>query len=147
MAFVLTHGGDPFAAIRRDFEQNLGLRRHSTLGAVTVLRGEDYFELHLDVPGLTEEDIEIRFEDGQLYVEAEQTPTPGDGMTLLFDDRPGRRFRRVFRLGDAVDPEHIDAELEHGILKLRLRQREELKPKRIAIRSVSETQPEAKPAD
>lgn len=135
MAFVMTHTADPFAAIRHDFERNLGLPRHNRVGAATVLRDDDHFEVRLDVPGLTEDQIDVRFEDGTLIIESRESAESDEGLKVLYDDRPTREFRRIFRLEDSVDPEHIDAELDSGVLTLRLRKREELKPRRIAVRT------------
>ncbi|GAB5440353.1 MAG: Hsp20/alpha crystallin family protein [Fuerstiella sp.] len=136
MAFVMTHTADPFAAIRHDFERNLGLPRHSRYAAATILRDDDHFHVWLDVPGLSEDQIDIRFEDGMLTIESGEANGNEEGLKVVYDDRPARNFRRIFRLDDSVDPEQIDAELDNGVLRLRLKKREELKPRRIAVRSI-----------
>jgi HSP20 family protein len=44
-----------------------------------------------------------------------------------------RDYLRQFRLGDAVDPENIQAELKHGVLVIELPKAEKAKPKQIPV--------------
>jgi HSP20 family protein len=43
-------------------------------------------------------------------------------------------FRRIVRLGDAVDSERVDAEYKEGVLRITVPKAESAKPHRIEIR-------------
>jgi len=48
-------------------------------------------------------------------------------------ERSYGRFTRSFTLPNTVDPEHIQAHIENGVLKVSVPKREEAKPRQIKI--------------
>lgn len=70
---------------------------------------EDAFVLSVDVPGFETDEIDVRWDDGRLYVAAEH-----------HDDDRGRRKRyyRSFRLPKRVDDEGIEATYTNGVLEV-----------------------------
>jgi HSP20 family protein len=70
---------------------------------------EDAFVLSVEMPGFDPEDIDLRWDDGRLYVAAEHT-----------DDDRGRRKRyyRSFRLPKRVVDDDIEAEYTNGVLEV-----------------------------
>jgi len=49
------------------------------------------------------------------------------------DARRGRLYRRGFSLPDVIDAAGVEADLRDGVLTVRLRKREDMKPRRIEI--------------
>ena len=98
---------------------------------VDIYENQDGYLIVADVPGATEESIDVRYDKGELSFEARR-PYEGTG------DRVAQEFgsvlyRRVFRIPQAIDAAKIEARLRSGILELTLPKSEELKPRQIPI--------------
>ena len=127
---------DPFAAIRNEFERNLGVRSTSGFGAFTATESKEGYRLHFDAPGVSEGDVSIVFEDGELLVSGERKSSyDDDDVTVLHDDRKVQSFRRTLKIHEAIDPNTIDAVLQDGVLTIQLSKREELQPREITVRT------------
>jgi len=93
----------------------------------------DAFTLTIELPGVTEKDIELSLEDRTLSVTAENTVGTFKDYTLVLSEVPEMRFRAAFELPERVDTAGIKAANKNGLLILTLPKREEVKPRRIAI--------------
>lgn len=76
----------------------------------------DGYELTVDMPGLTEGDIEVLVNNGALTVRAERTAGPDIQGALAARDRP--RLARTVELPPQVDADQISAVLGNGVLKV-----------------------------
>ena len=85
---------------------------------VDVLESDNEFLLVADLPGVTKEALHITANGNQLELAAE---------TDSLD------YRRSFALGDDVDPEAIEAKLEHGELRIHLPKRAQARVRKIAV--------------
>lgn len=126
---------DSFETIRREFERGLRLQGSFQLGGMTVVREGEGIRLAFDVPGLTEEELAIVFEDGVLSISGERKSNLPEGAKTLHNTRQFGRFERAFKIPETFDPESVDAVLESGVLTIRLTKRPELQPRSISIRS------------
>jgi HSP20 family protein len=96
---------------------------------------EDNYVIKASVPGFSPEDIQIEIEDGVLTIRAEhagEDEQEREGWRLR--ERFSGTVERRLRLGKDVNPEAIEAELEHGVLTLTLAKVEEAKPKLIEVK-------------
>jgi HSP20 family protein len=101
-----------------------------------IEENEDNFVVKASVPGYQPEDITVELEDGILTIRAEHSDEEeqeNDNWRLR--ERYYGTFERKLRLGDNLDNESIDAELQHGVLKLTLAKAEEAKPKMIEVKA------------
>lgn len=101
-----------------------------------IEENEDNFVIKASVPGYQPEDIKVEIEDGILTIRAEHTDEEEqehDNWRLR--ERYYGTFERKLRLGDSLDTESIDAELQHGVLTLTLAKAEEAKPKMIEVKA------------
>ena len=74
-----------------------------------------------EVPGATEDSIDIRVEKGVLSISAEAAlEEPGDQYSRTYTGFVGGRYFRAFALSDEVDRENIQASLADGVLTVRL---------------------------
>lgn len=84
-----------------------------------------------DVPGVTQEQLEVRVDNHVLTIRGQTA----DGPIAA----PGYRefelvsYFRQFELSDKVDESKIRADLKHGVLTLTLPKAEEAKPRKIAV--------------
>jgi HSP20 family protein len=95
---------------------------------------EEGYLVTASVPGFAPDDLTIEVEDDVLTIRAEQK---GDEEQEHGDWHLRERYmgaiERRLRLGKNVNAEAIEAELEHGVLKLALPKAEEVKPKLIKV--------------
>lgn len=126
---------DPFREIDRLFE-TVGATngwRGSVL-AMDAYRDGDTFVVHLDLPGVDPDSIDLTVEQNQLTVRAERRWDFG-GRELVARERPQGTFSRQLFLGESLDADRIDADYQHGVLTLRIPVTEEAKPRKIQVGS------------
>ncbi len=100
---------------------------------VDILETEDELLVFADMPGVTAEDVDIRFENGELTVHGRRT--------AVHEDKPQSAreydvtsYFRSFRVTEQVAADRIEAELKNGVLTLHLPKVEAVKPRRIAVK-------------
>ncbi len=100
--------------------------------------GEDAYRISMAVAGFAEDEISIEAHRNVLTIKGERKEeTESDGSELLYRGIASRAFERRFQLADHVDV--VGAALRNGLLHIDLKRNipEELKPRKIAIASVS----------
>jgi HSP20 family protein len=100
---------------------------------VDILEGDEELLLIADLPGVKPEDMDLRFENGELTLHGKCAPRPREGASIGSEYEVGD-FHRVFTISEAVDADKIAAELKNGILTVHLPKSERVKPKKIAVR-------------
>ena len=87
-----------------------------------------------DMPGTTEENIDIEYENGQLTLHGkveERSCQEGACRLMQYESYD---FYRVFRVGEGVDQSGISADYELGVLTVHLPKAPEAKPRKISVR-------------
>jgi HSP20 family protein len=95
-------------------------------------RGEQFF-VHLDLPGVDADSIELTAENNMLTVSAERRFESGDEDQVLIRERPQGQFTRQLLLGESLDADRIEANYENGVLTLSIPVAEQAKPRRISV--------------
>jgi HSP20 family protein len=98
-----------------------------------VYETDDAYVLEMDMPGAEEKNIEVTTENGVLSVRAAANPVAREGITVLREEIPPRRWYRSFDLGDGIDVAGIKGKFNCGVLRLTLPKRETAKARKIAI--------------
>jgi HSP20 family protein len=127
---------DPFRDFDRLAEQMLGggLRAGSPRSfPMDAYRRGDRFFVHLDLPGVDPDSIELTCEQNVLTVRAERRFEWEEGDELIISERPQGVFSRQLFLSDALDSDAIEAGYDGGVLTLELPVAEQAKPRRIEI--------------
>ena len=134
---------DPF----RDLDALVG-RLNARAGGSHVMpmdayrRDEDLW-VHVDLPGVSPDNLDINVERNVLTISAERNwPNQVDDRNYLAE-RPRGEFRRQVHLGDGLDGEAIEANLDGGVLTLRIPVAERAKPRKIRVGSGTNTAIEA----
>lgn len=99
-----------------------------------ILETADELTLYGDLPGVSPENLEIRFENEHVIVHGRVEPRH-EGREHVYGEYGIGDFYREFRINEAVDAEKIEAELKDGVLTLHLPKAEAIKPKRIEVKS------------
>jgi len=109
--------------------------RASWLPAVDVHENEHEITLRAELPGMTEDDIELTIDKGRLTVQGEKRleKEDTDGEYRRIESSYGS-FYRSFPLPDTVDQDNINASFKNGVLYVTLAKTEAAKPKRIELK-------------
>src|SRR5208282_6210715 len=139
---------DPFREVsslqnrmNRLFEEQYGGGREDSLttaGAfvppVDVYEDEHSVQLKLEVPGIDEKDLDVKVENNTLTVSGERKFEKEEKEeNFRRVERRYGSFTRSFTLPNTVNTEDIQADYDHGVLKVRLAKRAEAKPKQIKV--------------
>ena len=106
-----------------------------------LVETEDQYVLRADLPGMTEDDINIELENNVLTVSGERKSEEehkGEGYFRV--ERAFGTFARTLTLPDGVNADAVVASFEQGVLEVRIPKPEETKPRRVAI-SVGASKP------
>ena len=104
------------------------------LPAMDLVETDEHFVLRADLPGLTENDVNIELEDNVLTVSGERKTEQEDKREGFYRvERSFGQFRRSLTLPEGVDAEGISANFDKGVLEVRIPKPEERKPRRIEI--------------
>lgn len=103
--------------------------------AVDVREEPTRYVIEADLPGVSQEHLELNFEGDVLTIQARHDSEREDkGEGYHVRERSSGVVSRQFRLPDAVDRDHIEAELKNGVLTVSLPKAESAKPKKIAVK-------------
>jgi len=99
-----------------------------------ILEAKDKYLIHMDVPGVKEEALTIELADGVLSVSGERKSyAKEEGYSFSLRETNYGKFKRSFRLNEAVHEEAISASLKDGILTIQIPKTEEKKPRIITV--------------
>ncbi len=104
--------------------------------AVDVFENGEKVVLKLDLPGIKEEDLDIRVENQNLSVRGErkfESEEKEENFHRI--ERRYGSFFRSFSLPTTVDTENVTASYEAGVLKLELKKKASAQPKQIKLNS------------
>jgi HSP20 family protein len=95
-----------------------------------LMEAEDHLVLKADLPGLSEDDVQIEVRDHVLTVSGERK-TEGEGYYRV--ERAFGSFSRSMTLPEGINHDQIEASFDKGVLQVRIPKPEERKPRRISI--------------
>jgi HSP20 family protein len=102
--------------------------------AMDLVETDEHFVLKADLPGLTEDDVNIEVEDNVLTVSGERKAEHEDKREgYVRVERSYGAFRRSLTLPEGIDPEAVTASFDKGVLEVRIPKPEERKPRKVAI--------------
>jgi HSP20 family protein len=90
---------------------------------VKVQNHDDGSTITIDMPGIGPDDVELTFQAGTLAITGK---------------RDDRQYAYQVALGDAIDPDHIEADLDRGVLTIHAHKKPEARPRKIALKGASQ---------
>src|SRR2546428_12865046 len=121
---------EPFREFERMAEEMRGERRVRQIPVDAYRRGNE-FKVHLDVPGVEPDSIELTVEKDVLTVRASRSWLPAEGDQIQVTERAQGEFSRQLFLGESLDREHITATCEDGVLTITIPVAEQAKPRKV----------------
>ncbi len=109
-------------------------RRRTLVPASQVAETEGKVVVRLEMPGVSQSDLEIRVEGQELTIVGKRQEPATHG-TWLLRERNWGDFQKTYSVDGSIDLDKIDAELSQGLLTLTLPMKDAAKPRRIDIRS------------
>jgi HSP20 family protein len=101
---------------------------------VDIYEDEHTITLKLEVPGIDQEDIDVRIESNTLTVHGERKIEKEEKEeNFRRIERQYGSFTRSFTLPNTVDTGQVNAHYDKGLLKIRLAKKAEAKPKQIKV--------------
>lgn len=99
---------------------------------VNIYETKDGYLLEAEMPGVNKDGLEITLEGHEITIIGRRATEVVSG-ELLFRERQGVDYRRVFELDSAIDTAHITARMNQGVLTLNLPKSEKVRPRKITI--------------
>jgi len=125
---------DPFRDLDRLAESVFGTAAHPAVMPMDAYRADDTFVIHLDLPGVDSDSIDLTVERSVLTVHAERKrPSDDDDAERVVGERTYGTFSRQMFLGDTLDVDELEADYTDGVLTIRIPVAEQAKPRRIEI--------------
>jgi len=103
---------------------------------VDILERGNEVVLKIDLPGLSQNEIEVRVEENNLIVQGERRfIKEALDENYIQMERPYGTFRRVFNIPRAIDQENIKASSKDGVLRVILPKRQGAQLKQVLVES------------
>ena len=99
-----------------------------------LVEADDHYQVQVDLPGVSKEDVSITVEDNELAIRGErqaESRTEDDHVVRM--ERTFGTFYRSIRLPRTVDESKIKATFDDGVLTVNLPKTEKSRPKKIKI--------------
>jgi len=102
--------------------------------AMDLVETGDHYLLRADLPGLSDDDVNIQFQDNVLTISGQRTAQHDEGEEGYFRlERAFGSFARSLTLPDGVDPDGVHAHFDRGVLEIRIPKPEQKKPRQVQI--------------
>jgi HSP20 family protein len=101
---------------------------------VDICENDKELILCADMPGIRPEDVNLRYERGELVLHGRLKQRQWQGAFLLREYDEGD-FYRVFTIHESIDNSRIEATCKNGVLTVRLPKTEAARPRQVTVRA------------
>jgi len=123
----------PFRDLDSVFDQLSGRTGGASAMAMDAYRRGSDVWVHLDLPGMAADSLDISVERNVLTVSGERSWERQEGDRVYLNERRQGAFRRQVTLGEGLDADGIEADYTDGVLTLRVPVAEKAQPRKIQI--------------
>jgi len=102
---------------------------------IDVMADNDSFTIKALLPGITPDNLDIQIVNEIVTISGTLDSDRDENANYLLAERPSGRFHRAITLPTPLDPAKVDADLENGVLTLRIPKAEEAKPRSIKVKT------------
>jgi HSP20 family molecular chaperone IbpA len=86
-----------------------------------------------DLPGVSEESVEVHLDGGELSIEGRVSSTDDSELTAMHTEYRTGSFHRRFHISQEVDSERVRARMNQGVLEMELPKAQAVRPRRVEI--------------
>lgn len=104
------------------------------LPTADIFKSRDALTVILEMPGVEKSKVDVRVEDSVLSVQGRLDLSKYQGLQPLYTEYNIGHYARSFQLSSKIDQTKISAELQDGVLSLKLPKIEEAKPRTIQVK-------------
>jgi HSP20 family protein len=109
--------------------------------AMDLVEGETHYRLRVDLPGVSEDEVNVELEDNVLTVSGERKSEHEERHEGYYRiERATGSFSRSLTLPEGVDAEAVNASFDKGVLQIEIPKPEQRKPRKVAI-SLGDSRP------
>jgi len=101
-----------------------------------IFEDADGITLLLDMPGVARDRLNVHADRDTLSIEGEMQIAMPQAMQPLYAEIHATHYRRSFSLSGELDADKIEANLNDGVLTVRIPKRAELRPRKIEVKVV-----------
>lgn len=102
--------------------------------AMDLVETDDHYVLTADLPGLSQQDINLEFEGDVMTLSGERKSEQAERKEGFYRlERATGSFSRSLTLPEGVDAEAVSATFKNGVLEVRIPKPEQRKPKKVSI--------------
>jgi HSP20 family protein len=104
--------------------------------AVDVREDDERYHVEVELPGMSEKDVEVKVENGVLSIASKHEESKEEKEKgYIRKERRHFSFSRSFSLPESVDVEGIDARFKNGLLEISVPKAPAAKPKLIEVKT------------
>lgn len=134
MNYLMTrNAANDFDTFFNDMLGNWGVR-NSSIPSVDVYEDEKAYNLEAELPGYTEDEVNVHVEKHVLHISSEKVNEKKENKKFLVRERGYVKFDRSFTLPEGINESGIEAEFSNGILKVTLPKTPVEQPKKIEVK-------------
>ncbi len=116
------------------FNDVVSQRNNSFVPGINISETDEHFEVTVELPGMSKEDIDVSLDNGRLAISGERKfEDKEEGKTYHRVETRYGSFNRSFQLPDNVDEESINATYENGLLNITIDKSRDKVKKQIEI--------------
>src|ERR1700759_4837215 len=102
--------------------------------AMDLIESGDHYVLRADLPGLSDDDVNVQLEDNVLTISGERKTQHEQHEERYYRiERAFGNFARPLALPDGVEPDAVQAHFDRGVLEIRIPKPEQKKPRQVQI--------------
>jgi HSP20 family protein len=121
---------------------NSGTTQRRWIPAMDLVETDDDLVLRADLPGLSEENVNIEVEDNVLTISGERKAEHEERKEGYYRvERASGSFSRSLTLPEGIDPERVRASFDRGVLEIRIPKPEQRKPRKVTISAGGDESP------
>ncbi|MES2176604.1 MAG: Hsp20/alpha crystallin family protein [Gemmatimonadota bacterium] len=131
---------DRMLTLNRVFDQAINSSAgRAWIPALDVAERADAYLVHAELPGVSPDQVDIRFEQNVLSIRGTKPAgydvAAGDELRLFAAERAHGNFERSVRMPEFVDGEAIDASFSNGLLTVVVPKAKAAQPRKITVRT------------
>ncbi|MBU0993251.1 MAG: Hsp20/alpha crystallin family protein [Proteobacteria bacterium] len=111
------------------------LQRTGVFPLINLSENKDAYFVRAELPGVKANELDIQATGNSMSISGERhIPEENGSAKYHRREREAGKFSRMISLSNEIDPEHVEAKMENGILTITLPKAEKAKPRQVTVK-------------